>query len=326
MNFLAHYVLATKFLNPALPRSAYAAGVALPDLLPLAAARVRLRPAQLRHSASRTDMEVALSAGVSVHLATDAAFHKAAAFAEVQVEVSRILAGTAFDGIRVRRFFVAHVLAELALDAVLLRADPSLAERFYADLAAADSGAITQWAETVTGRSLPRLPETLTRFTGAGYLRHYADDTGVATGLSHLCRRAGQDTFDGENFRQLTATVQQCVFLIDAFVPRLFSETAAKTFRMTQESCPDAANSRTMSAASNIPEQRFRIHFPLSRISTPIVTYLVTEYDLSPNLLRADIDAKNGGWLVLGLTGDTDHLHSALEWMRGQGLEVTSEA
>ncbi len=72
-------------------------------------------------------------------------------------------------------------------------------------------------------------------------------------------------------------------------------------------------------------EQNYRIHFPLNQISAPVMTHLVTDYDLSPNLLRADIDAKNGGWLVVGLSGDDSRIESALAWLRGQGLEVTHE-
>ena len=73
-------------------------------------------------------------------------------------------------------------------------------------------------------------------------------------------------------------------------------------------------------------EKKYRIHFPLDQISAPVMTHLVTDYDLSPNLLRADIDAKNGGWLVVGLTGDDARIQSALGWLRGQGLDVAEEA
>ena len=80
-----------------------------------------------------------------------------------------------------------------------------------------------------------------------------------------------------------------------------------------------------MTAAQIHPEKKYRIHFPLNQISTPVVTHLVTDFDLSPNLLRADIDAKNGGWLVLGLSGDDKRIDAALAWMRGQGLEASEE-
>lgn len=73
-------------------------------------------------------------------------------------------------------------------------------------------------------------------------------------------------------------------------------------------------------------EKKYRIHFPLEKVGAPVVTHLVTDYDLSPNLLRADVDAKSGGWLVLGLTGDDARVQSALDWLRGQGLDVSEEA
>ena len=73
-------------------------------------------------------------------------------------------------------------------------------------------------------------------------------------------------------------------------------------------------------------EKKYRIHFPLDQIHAPVVTHLVTDYDLSPNLLRADIDAKNGGWLVVGLTGDASRIDAALGWLRGEGLDVAEEA
>lgn len=258
MNFLAHYEIATQILpprpTPIKPnsgeqygscrrghlcfspapqnwsggaKSAYVVGTALPDLLPLAESRMRLRPAQVASAKAGTDFEAALRAGVSAHLATDAAFHKTAAFAEAQAEISGLLAEAAFKGMRVRRFFVAHVLTELVLDAVLLRTDPALADRFYSAFTAADFDAAALWTEKATAKSLPHLPYVLTRFAHSQYLRHYAEDDGVATGLSNLCRRAGQDTFEGENFSRLVSIVGQAAAQMPKFVSSLFSETAA---------------------------------------------------------------------------------------------------
>ena len=253
MNFLAHFQIATP-RKPPRPNSgepeksrdarvgnfriapqnwgggafsAYVLGTALPDLLPLAERRARLRPVQVASAKARTESEAALRAGVSLHLATDAAFHKTPAFAEAQTVVGDLLAEATFEGMRVRRFFVAHVLTELVLDAVLLRAEPSLVDRFYKAFAAADSDAAALWTEAVTGRDLPRLPHVLTRFAQSQYLRHYAEDDGVATGLSNLCRRAGQDTFEGKNFSRLVHVVGQAAAWMPKHVPVLLSETAA---------------------------------------------------------------------------------------------------
>lgn len=242
MNFLAHYIIATRFLTPQEPISAYVLGTALPDLLPLAAQRVRLRPAQLQQMTARTEFEAALSAGVSVHLATDAAFHKSAAFAGAQQEVSALLAEAGFEGIRVRRFFAAHVLTEMVLDAVLLRQEPALADEFYEAFADADRVAVTQWAETITGKPLPNLLDVLTRFARSRYLRGYAEDGSVATGFSNLCRRAGQDTFEGENFSRLVCVTGEIAARLPPYVPALLSETAAGILLPKQEETDAAAN------------------------------------------------------------------------------------
>jgi len=228
LNFLAHHVLATRFLSPTPPLPFYAVGAALPDLLPLAARGARLRAASVEIAPARTPEETALQAGASSHLATDAAFHKTPAFAAAQAQAGTLLDGAGFVGIRVRRFFVAHVLVELALDAALLRAERAVADDFYAAFAAADPAAVTRWAEAAVARPLPTLPGVLARFARSRYLLSYGEDAGVAEGLSRVCGRARQDTFAGENFARLTRIVGETVEALAG--PRamsLLAETAA---------------------------------------------------------------------------------------------------
>lgn len=69
-------------------------------------------------------------------------------------------------------------------------------------------------------------------------------------------------------------------------------------------------------------KRKVQLHYPLERLTSPIVTHLVTDFDLEPNILRADVDAASGGWLVLGLNGDGERIDTALDWLRGQGLTV----
>ena len=225
MNFLAHHAIATHSLTPADPLPMYVVGSVLPDLLPLADAR--LRPALIGLEPVDGIEDAALRVGVRVHLATDTAFHKSPTFAEAQAEVSHILTQMPFEGIRVRRFFVAHVLVELALDAVLLRDTPSLADEFYEAFDAADYAHITRWTEGILGQPLPKLPLVLTRFAESRYLRQYEQDEGVATGLSRLCARARQDTFEGENYARLVAVVKQAVEAVEGRAEALLAETGA---------------------------------------------------------------------------------------------------
>ncbi len=68
--------------------------------------------------------------------------------------------------------------------------------------------------------------------------------------------------------------------------------------------------------------RKYQLHYPLERLTEPVVTRLVTEYDLAPNILRADVDAKTGGWLVVELSGEGASIDAALQWLRAQGLVV----
>ena len=226
MNFLAHYVLATRYVPPVEPLPFYVVGTALPDLLPLASARTRLRVASVEAAPAPTPEDAALRSGVLTHLATDTAFHKTASFAAAQADAKALLQRTPFDGIRVRRFFVAHVLVELALDAALLRADPAIANGFYAAFTAADFAAVTRWTQQAVGVPLPDLPAVLTRFARSRYLYSYGEDEGVATGLSRVCGRARQDTFEGENNQRLVSVVGETVQALAGRAEEMLTETA----------------------------------------------------------------------------------------------------
>jgi len=239
MNFIAHFVIATHILPQAAPLPLYVMANALPDLLPLAAPRVRLRAALLDSAPQQTPQDNAITAGVRAHLRTDAVFHKTRIFAQTERQVGALVANAGFADMRARRFFLAHVLAELALDAHLVRQQPALLDTFYAYCAEADTTCMTQWAEAVTQRPLPGLPHTLARFCQFQYLRHYATDDGVAEGFNRLCARARQDTFAGDNKPRLVDLTAQIVALMDAGLAQtLVDETHAGLCRHPLLSAP----------------------------------------------------------------------------------------
>lgn len=69
--------------------------------------------------------------------------------------------------------------------------------------------------------------------------------------------------------------------------------------------------------------EHLKLHYPLDRISEPILTRLVTDFDIEPNLIRADVDASSGGWVVLRVTGEPETLASARAWISAQGITVS---
>ncbi|MDQ2686238.1 MAG: hypothetical protein M3Y28_00050 [Armatimonadota bacterium] len=226
MNFLAHFVIATRFLTPVAPLPFYVVGNALPDLLPLADRHRRLRPAALALAPAATAEEQALRAGVLAHLATDTAFHKTAAFSEAQAHLGVLVEQAQFTAMRVRRFFLTHILVELALDAILLRQETGLADAFYAAFTAAPLAPIVSWTESSLVASLPQLPGVLTRFAQSQYLRSYAEDSGVAEGLRRVSVKARQDAFLGDNRHRLENLVAQALPVIADLAPALLEQTA----------------------------------------------------------------------------------------------------
>jgi hypothetical protein len=127
MNLLGHFVCARH-----LPVAAQA-GSALGDLLPLY--HRRLRPlALVRHwSNSRgDDPEMATVAeGVRFHLEVDSRFHCDPLFTGLSAKLQGAMR-EASSAPGLKRFFAAHVLAEMFLDQLLMDADGGAVDAFYA--------------------------------------------------------------------------------------------------------------------------------------------------------------------------------------------------
>jgi ABC-type methionine transport system ATPase subunit len=68
---------------------------------------------------------------------------------------------------------------------------------------------------------------------------------------------------------------------------------------------------------------RVQLDYPLEQVKEPIIYHLVTDYNLIPNIRRANIDSHIGGMLVLQLEGTRDNLDAGIEFLRRIGITVT---
>ena len=71
---------------------------------------------------------------------------------------------------------------------------------------------------------------------------------------------------------------------------------------------------------------RVQLDYPLAHVKEPILYHLVTDYQLVPNIRRANIDVHTGGMLVLQLKGEPANVQAGLEFLRGLGITVTEIA
>ena len=67
--------------------------------------------------------------------------------------------------------------------------------------------------------------------------------------------------------------------------------------------------------------QRLELTFPEKLIKKPIIYDLIKDYDVIPNIRRANVD-ENFGWMVLELSGDDDLLEAALAHLQEIGVEI----
>jgi len=67
--------------------------------------------------------------------------------------------------------------------------------------------------------------------------------------------------------------------------------------------------------------QRLELTFPEKLIKKPVIYQLVKEFNVIPNVRRANIDEKFG-WMVLEISGDDDDLEKAFSHLETLGIEV----
>ena len=66
---------------------------------------------------------------------------------------------------------------------------------------------------------------------------------------------------------------------------------------------------------------RVKITFPEHLIKQPLLGRLVREFDVLPNIRRANIYEKVG-WVVCELGGEADAVEKAIGWLEAAGVQV----
>ena len=65
----------------------------------------------------------------------------------------------------------------------------------------------------------------------------------------------------------------------------------------------------------------YRLIYPEALLSVPVINQLIRRYDITVNILRAQI---GGGqrWMEVQLSGDPMVIEDALSWLKSQGITV----
>lgn len=75
-----------------------------------------------------------------------------------------------------------------------------------------------------------------------------------------------------------------------------------------------------------MPRKRLDLTFPPTQSLKPVVYHLVKDYDLVPNILRAQIHPAQEGRMVLEVTGTKENYAAGVAFLESQGLSVNEAA
>jgi hypothetical protein len=68
-------------------------------------------------------------------------------------------------------------------------------------------------------------------------------------------------------------------------------------------------------------KQRVRFTFPPNLITQPVIYEMGRHFDVVTNIRRANV-ARDRGWVILEISGESPEIDRAIEWAIGQGVRV----
>jgi L-aspartate semialdehyde sulfurtransferase ferredoxin len=70
-----------------------------------------------------------------------------------------------------------------------------------------------------------------------------------------------------------------------------------------------------------VAEKIVRLTYPAHLLDVPVINQLIREFDLTVNILRAQVSPQEG-WVNLHLTGNTSAIVQAIDWLTEKNIEV----
>ncbi|HED24203.1 MAG TPA: 4Fe-4S dicluster domain-containing protein [Firmicutes bacterium] len=71
-------------------------------------------------------------------------------------------------------------------------------------------------------------------------------------------------------------------------------------------------------------KQKIVLRFPPNVVEQPIIYMLIKDFDLMVNILRADINPRKEGRLMMEVSGENANYQKAMAWLKEQGLIITN--
>jgi ABC-type methionine transport system ATPase subunit len=72
-----------------------------------------------------------------------------------------------------------------------------------------------------------------------------------------------------------------------------------------------------------MPTRHLRLTFPETQVTEPVIYHLATDHNVVPNIRRANIE-NHFGWMVVELTGTSQALAEAQQYLANLGIDVAT--
>lgn len=66
---------------------------------------------------------------------------------------------------------------------------------------------------------------------------------------------------------------------------------------------------------------RLKLIFPEQYVREPIIATMVREFNVEPNIRRANVE-EHFGWIILELGGDANDIERCVVWLTERGIDV----
>jgi hypothetical protein len=182
VNYLSHFVIDNRPGD-----HYYNAALILPDITRRWIRTFKQPPPPTSFSAN----QLRLLDGCLRHYESDRLFHASSFFEQHQANINTLLKSKPFSPAVHRKWFIAHVLAELLTDRKIVRTFPEMADRFYLSLEAVDYRELKPFLEYYGMADTGEFLRFFDQFRSDRYIYSYADNKKFLYSLERIMMRAG---------------------------------------------------------------------------------------------------------------------------------------
>lgn len=150
--------------------------------------------------------EEAIFRGCARHYASDKKFHASSFFREIQELSDSLIKQTPFSALLNRKWFLAHIMSELMIDRIMVKAYPELLNAFYDSLDRAEADTLRSFFRCYGWEETGDFFHFFNHFRSVRYIQYYTDNNKFVYSLNRIMLRAGVGEMH-ESDQQLLLTV-----------------------------------------------------------------------------------------------------------------------